>query len=114
MSIMGGLSTGRESAHCLDGRFCTFMQSLRYRAQMCYSLHATWTRQISGRRKNRTFSACQVSALRADFSRPSHAWRSSNLALTAVLSARAVSWAFPHPRSLQRLVGYHDGDHNAL
>src|SRR6266446_1336790 len=55
----------------------------------------------------------QVSALRVDFSRPSHAWRSSNLALKAALSARAVSWAFPHPRSLQRWVGYRDGDHNA-
>jgi hypothetical protein len=55
----------------------------------------------------------QVSALRADFSHPSHAWCSSNLALNAVLSARAVSWTFPHPRSLQCLVGYRDGDHNA-
>ena len=56
----------------------------------------------------------QVSALRADISGPSHAWLSSHLALKAVRSARAVSWAVPHPRSLQRLVGYHDGDHNAL
>src|SRR5439155_11409709 len=44
----------------------------------------------------------QVSALRADFARPSYAWRSSNLALKAILSARVVSWAVPHPRSLQR------------
>src|SRR2546426_3464820 len=41
----------------------------------------------------------QVSALRADCSRPSCAGLSSNLALKpAVLSVRAVSWAFPHPR----------------
>jgi len=41
----------------------------------------------------------QVSALRADCSRPSRVWLSSNLALKpAVLSARAVSWVFPHPR----------------
>ena len=33
----------------------------------------------------------QVSALRADFSRLSSAWLFSNLALKAVLSARAVS-----------------------
>src|SRR2546426_12066102 len=56
----------------------------------------------------------QVSALRADCSCPSRAWLSSNLTLKAVLSARAVAWAFPHPRSLQRWVGYRDGDHNAL
>src|SRR5213594_332154 len=55
----------------------------------------------------------QVSALRADFARPSYAWRSSNLALKAILSARVVSWAVPHPRSLQRLGGYRAGDHNA-
>ncbi|HSX77573.1 MAG TPA: amidohydrolase family protein [Candidatus Saccharimonadia bacterium] len=57
--------------------------------------------------------ANQVSALRADFARPSYAWRSSNLALKAILSARVVSWAVPHPRSLQRLGGYRAGDHNA-
>ncbi len=61
----------------------------------------------------RTVMGVQVSALRADFARPSYAWRSSNLALKAILSARVVSWAVPHPRSLQRLGGYRAGDHNA-
>ena len=61
----------------------------------------------------RFVNSLQVSALQADFSGPSHAWLSSNLALKAVRSARAVSWAVPHPRSLQRLVGYLGGDHNA-
>jgi hypothetical protein len=60
-----------------------------------------------------TLFPLQVSALRADFARPSYAWRSSNLALKAILSARVVSWAVPHPRSLQRLGGYRAGDHNA-
>ena len=55
----------------------------------------------------------QVSALQADFSDPSHAWLASNLALKAVRSARAVSWAVAHPRSLQRLGEYLGGDHNA-
>jgi hypothetical protein len=55
----------------------------------------------------------QVNALRADFSRPSRAWRSSHLALKTVLSALAVSWAFPHLHQFQRLVGYLGGDHNA-
>ena len=62
---------------------------------------------------DKVFSTAQVSALRADFARPSYAWRSSNLALKAILSARVVSWAVPHPRSLQRLGGYRAGDHNA-
>ncbi len=56
----------------------------------------------------------QVSALRADFSHPSCAGLSSNLALKpAALSARAVSWAFPDPRSRSRLGGYRGGDQNA-
>jgi hypothetical protein len=71
--------------------------------------------QVKARYRSASFvGENQVSALRADFSHPSHAWCSSNLALNAVLSARAVSWTFPHPRSLQCLVGYRDGDHNAL
>jgi len=64
-------------------------------------------------RRSARLSWNQVSALRADFARPSYAWRSSNLALKAILSARVVSWAVPHPRSLQRLGGYRAGDHNA-
>jgi hypothetical protein len=45
--------------------------------------------------------------------RPSCAWLSSYLALKAILSARAGSWAFPHPRQLQRLGEYRGGDHHA-
>ena len=79
---------------------------------VCFACGA-WGYMETARAQWREEQQRQVSALQADFSGPSHAWLSSNLALKVVRSARAVSWAVPHPRSLQRLVGYLGGDHNA-
>src|SRR5258706_6979373 len=103
----GGLSAGLD--HVLaprSTRVCTLLRPPLPIVSPCRDGQ-------KGGSSKRKFLYAQVNALRADFARPSRAWRSSHLALKTVLSALAVSWAFPHLHQFQRLVGYLGGDHKA-